>query len=121
MRGGKREGAGRKGLKTKVMRIPIELESQVLELINHYKNKPFDSVTQSIEPIKPKYPVLNDEELKAFREWLIKLNFVKSKTEARKITDSPKLCRNTFIKYIGYSDEWQNNDILNLIELYSVD
>lgn len=128
MRGGKREGAGRKGTgATKTIRIPIELEPKILELIARYKanivSKPeekplFENVTKSNTPIKPTCPVLNKDQLHRFRQWLVDTNTAKSPTQARKMTETPKLCRETFIgireRPIGH-----NTDAINdLCELY---
>jgi hypothetical protein len=98
MHGGKRENAGRKGLcLTKTIRIPIELEPKIAVLVNEYKaslikKKPvLDSVTKSKAPVMPRFPVLNKEQLTRFRQWLNKLGYTKSKTEARQLTANPKL------------------------------
>jgi len=131
MRGGKREGAGRKGYgKTKIYRLPIALDDEIQALLERHKasfNAPkketFDYVTNSKEPIKPIHPILNKEQLKVFRHWLIKRKYVKSMTEARKRTNTPKLCHETFLEYISNEDE-QTVEALNigcLCEIYAID
>ena len=129
IRGGKREGAGRKGYgKTKVYRLPIALEEEIKILLENYKktykeenkNK-LDYVTKSIETIKPKYPVLNKSQLKRLRKLLINNNFAKSNTEARKKTNTPKLCKKMFLEYIGLTDnDKEFTEIKDIADLYYV-
>lgn len=121
MRGGKREGAGRKGLKTKVMRIPIDLESQVLKLIEEHKERLLIPVTESKECAKPEFPALSKEQLKSLREWLIKERFAKSATDARNQTKTPIQCRKTYSKYIHLSGDKSLNAIAEIMEMYAYD
>ena len=131
MRGGKREGAGRKGLgKTKIYRLPIAIEDQVLKLLSDYKaelntkpdEKPrFENVTKSKEPIKPAFPRLNKDQLKRFQDWLIDNKFAKSKAETRYMTQTPKACKTTFLKYIHLTNEYLNGYIEDICELYIID
>lgn len=131
MRGGKREGAGRKGLgKTKIYRLPIAIEDQVLKLLNDYKaglnSKPdektnFENVTKSKELIKPIFPILKKEQIKRFQDWLIDNNFIKTRAEARKITDTPRLCKKTFLEFIPWGNEVINESINDICELYAID
>jgi len=130
MRGGKREGAGRKGYgKTKMYRLPVALDDEIQALLKKHKanfnakKETFDCVSNSKEPIKPIHPILNKEELKCFRHWLIKRKHVKSMSEARKLTNTPRLCHETFIKYIPWEDE-KTIDALNiecLCNIYAVE
>ena len=129
MRGGKREGAGRKGYgKTKIYRLPIALEPDILRLVEDYKasfytpkEKTFDSVTKSKQPEKPIFPILNKEQLKHFRSWLIKYHFVKSAREARKKTENPRLCKNTFLEYISIVGDGAAAEIEAIAKLYVID
>ena len=107
MRGGKREGAGRKGYgKTKTYRLPIALEPEIKALLEKYKteyeNKQqavIENVTKSKEPIKPKNKAPTKEQVKFFVQWLTKNKFAKSLTEARKMTKTPILFKKAFLKY----------------------
>ena len=131
MRGGKRENAGRKGTgKTKTIRIPIEIEPSVMKLIAEYKTNLnalpeeksiFDSVTKSKQSIKPMFTILTKEQIKRFQDWLIDNNFAKTRTEARKKSSTPKLCKRTFLEHIHWTDNWQNENITDICELYTVD
>lgn len=131
MRGGKREGAGRKGLgQSKSYWLPIAIEEQVIKLLSDYKesltqkpeeNPKIDLHRKSKEPMQPMFPILNKDQIHRFRQWLIDRQFVKGVTEARKITDNPRLCKKTFLKYIHTTDERHNDTISDICELYSVD
>jgi hypothetical protein len=128
MRGGKRKGAGRKGIgETKIYRLPIAIENDVLNLLNTYKAKlnldlneknNFENVTKSKEPIKPMFPILKIEQINRLQKWLINNNFIKTRTEAKKITNSPKKCKETFIKFIPLGDKIINKEIDDIYELY---
>jgi hypothetical protein len=127
MRGGKREGAGRKGFgETKIYRLPVELEPEIMALLAKHKAKVkpeqtnIDSVTQSKPPIRPKFPILNKTQIKLMKDWLLRNGFAKSTTEARKMTESPKLCYDSFHKYIHIGDEHTNNPISEICELYAI-
>jgi hypothetical protein len=128
MHGGKRDGAGRKGLyPTKTIRIPIELESKIAVLVDEYKanltkEKPeLDSVTKSKAPVMPRFPVLNKGQLTRLQKFLMNSNFAKSKTEARKLTDNPKLCHQTFLKYIHLANDHETIIIEDILKLYAID
>ncbi|MDP1620069.1 MAG: hypothetical protein Q8M12_03675 [bacterium] len=126
MRGGKREGAGRKGFEqTKTIRIPIELEPKIIELVAKYKaslnreqKTSFESVTKSKEPINTGIPVLNDDQKKRFQIWLIKHRYAKNISEALKMTKTPELCRYTLIKYQQYANESDMVNIQDIMEIY---
>ncbi|MDD1608696.1 MAG: hypothetical protein LUQ18_09425 [Methylococcaceae bacterium] len=99
MRGGKREGAGRKGNgTTKVYRLPVELEPHIMELLNKYKNNALKSVTKSKDLVKPSLIQPTDEQIKRLQIWLETYNFAKSSTEARKITANRQSIKNTVLE-----------------------
>lgn len=119
MRGGKREGAGRKsGGITKIYRLPVELEPQIMELVKKHKSKALNSVTKSKDPVKPSIVMPNDEQLKRLQTWLTLHRFAKSPTEARKITETSKKTRDTVLKYTEIATEKFNWTIQDLINLY---
>ena len=134
MRGGKREGAGRKGYgQTKTYRLPIALEPEITKLLKKYKAgldrkreveaTKLDSVTKSKEHIKPVFPVLNRHQLKTLRAWLVDNKFV-PKHQVKKLTNTPKSCKEAYLKYtevyFSYHDEIKGK-MINLCELYCVD
>lgn len=129
MRGGKREGAGRKGRglgKTKVYRLPIELEPQIIELLNKYKNGNLESVTKSIDTKKSNTIKPTHEQIKRLQIWLLLHEFSKSHTEGRKLTASNKIketvlkcseiARQTAINQGGKHDQytWVIQDLIDL-------
>lgn len=131
MRGGKRDGAGRKGIgPCKSYWLPIALEEKVKKLVDEYRaelnqkteEKPaFEKQKKSIGLIKPEHPRLNDEQLKRFQNWLITWKFARSKTETRKMTETPKKCHETFIKFIHLADDNEDIGIQDIMELYALD
>lgn len=99
MRGGKREGAGRKGSgTTKVYRLPIELEPQIIELVKQHKSGSFETVTKSKDRVKPSIVQPTDEQIKRLQIWLETYNFAKSSTEARKMTANRQSIKNTVLE-----------------------
>lgn len=131
MRGGKRDGAGRKGIgPCKSYWLPIALEEKVKKLVDEYKaelgkkteEKPiFEKQKESISPIKPEHSRLNAEQLKRFQNWLISCNFAKSKTQARKMTETPRKCHETYMEYIHLPEDNQLIGIQDILELYAID
>lgn len=131
MRGGKRDGAGRKGIgPCKSYWLPIELEGKIKKLVDEYRaeldKKPeekatFEKQKESISPIKPENQMLNDEQLKRFQNWLIKYKFAKSKTQARKMTETPQKCHETFLEYIHLPSDSELMGIQDIMELYAID
>lgn len=131
MRGGKRDGAGRKGIgPCKSYWLPIAIEEKIKKLVDEYKaelgKKPeektvFEKQKESIGLIKPEHPRLNNEQLKRFQSWLINCKFAKSKTEARKMTETAKKCHETFIKFIYLADEKWDIGIQDIMELYALE
>jgi hypothetical protein len=133
MRGGKREGAGRKGNKTtKVYRLPIELEPHIMELLNKHKNNSLNSVTESKDRVKPsliKPTQPNSEQIKRLQIWLEVHEFVKNQTEARKVTTNYLLIKKKALDYSeatkkqalerGYNINAYNWSIQDIINLYS--
>lgn len=119
MRGGKREGAGRKsGGITKIYRLPVELEPQIMKLVKKQKSKALNSVTKSKDPVKPSIVMPNDEQLKRLQIWLFMHEFAKSPTEARKITETAKKTHDAVLKYTEIATEKFNWTIQDLINLY---
>lgn len=119
MRGGKREGAGRKvGEIKKNYRLPIELEPQIMELVKRHESKALNSVKKSKDPVKPRISMPNDEQLKRLQIWLYLHEFAKSQTEARKMTETSKKTRDTVLKYAEIAKEKYNWTIQDLINLY---
>jgi hypothetical protein len=139
MRGGKREGAGRKGYgPSKAYWLPVALEPEIVAMMEKYKkeyHKPNenignqkepeetqnDSLRKSKVPVKPIFPILNKEQVKRLQDWLLKYKFVKKTTEARKLTATPRLCQETFLKYAPFANENESKEIGDIIELYCVD
>lgn len=131
MRGGKREGAGRKGIgPTKTYRLPIAIEEEVLKILEDYKaslnNKAeettaFDSVTKSKDSVIPKFPILNKDQIKRLQDWLTIVNPKISPTKARKMTVNSRLCKESFLMYIPLGEESINEKISDLCELYAID
>lgn len=126
MRGGKREGSGRKGFgETKTIRIPVGIEAQVKALIAAHRagkdNGGFENVTKPKTLVKPKFPRLTPEQTKRLRDWLVECRFARSMADARKMTDTPRLCRDAFRDNIHHTEEWQNEPIMDLLELYATD
>lgn len=128
MRGGKRENAGRKGYgKTKTYRLPIALEDKINALVEAHKHdkenpeKPaFDSVTKSKARIVPMYPEFTKEQIRRFRIWLDLHKFAKNLTEARKMTETPRLTKETFLrcyKLAGERHNWIVDDIANAYKI----
>ncbi len=131
MRGGKREGAGRKGHgKTKTIRIPLELEAEIKELIKKHREgnrqntkepTQFEIVTKSKSRVLPTIKIINKDQIKRLRQWLIANNFCKSATEARKATESHRKCYEIFMKHIHKTEDDQNMNIHDILELYAFD
>lgn len=133
IRGGKREGAGRKGSgTTKVYRLPVELEPHIMELLNKHKNNVLNSVTESKDRVKPSLiqPTQpNSEQIKRLQIWLEVHEFVRNKTEARKITANYILIKKTVLDCSEATKTWAiarghdlnayNWSIQDLINLYS--
>jgi len=124
MRGGKREGAGRKRKEpTKIYRLPISLEAKIKELIanenstNTTKSNNRKKLQKSKNTINPIYPIPTKEQQRRLRIWLTLHKFTKNLTQSRKITNSPKLTKKTVLKYYelaGEKHNWIINDIMNL-------
>jgi len=130
MRGGKREGAGRKGSgTTKVYRLPIELEPQIMELVKKYKDGSFETVTKSKDRIKPKLIQPNSEQIRRLQRWLSVHEFVRSETEARKITANHILIKKTVLDCSERTKTWAldrghnmnayNWSIQDIIDIYT--
>jgi hypothetical protein len=124
MRGGKREGAGRKGRGiTKVYRLPVELEPQIMKLMERHKNNAFDSVTKSKVRIKPDIPRPTGEQLKRLQIWLTLHKFARSPTEARKMTNTNKKVQEAVLKCTKITGEkysWTVQDLINLYDSSSI-
>lgn len=119
MRGGKREGAGRKrGGITKIYRLPVEIEPQIIELVKKHKSKDLNSVTKSKDLVKPSIVMPNDEQLKRLQIWLRLHKFAKSPTEARKMTETNKKTNDAVLKYSEIAKTELNWVIQDLINLY---
>jgi len=125
MRGGKRVGAGRKGYgETKVYRLPVALESEIFKLVEAYK---LSHETNQVTPLvsecheTPMFPVLSKKQLTDFRQWLIGQKFAKGLIDARKQTESPLLCKKTFLKFIHTAEESSLYAISEIMEFYVVD
>ncbi|MDP2902287.1 MAG: hypothetical protein Q8N96_04165 [Methylovulum sp.] len=121
MRGGKREGAGRKRKEpTKMYRLPVEMEDKIkamLEDQNTEKQNDRKAIQKSKEPVKPIFPILTNEQKRRLRIWLTLHKFAKDLTEARKITNTPKLTKETVLKHYEMAGEkynWTITDIFNL-------
>jgi len=116
MRGGKREGSGRKGNGlTKVYRLPVDIEPQIIELVKKYKSRRFDSVTKSKSLDKP-IPLCNKEQLQRLRYWLKFNGYAASPTEARKMTDTAKKTQDVVLKLFDFETRlnWAIRDIRDL-------
>jgi transketolase len=125
MHGGKREGAGRKGYgKTKVYRLPIELDGEIQELLKkhkeNYKAKK-EKVTNSRKEYNSKYPTLNKEQLLKLQSIMVEYGYAKSKTQARKLTNTPKNCRKAFLEVIEDMSDEKYKKLSEIAELYIVD
>lgn len=88
LKGGKREGAGRKNYgKTKVYRLPVAIEEPVFHILEEYKD--------FIDRTREKSFVLLDEKLtRLFSNYLQKIEY--SSKEAEEIVSHPSKAFNTF-------------------------
>ncbi|MDF1583176.1 MAG: hypothetical protein P1P78_07680 [Methyloprofundus sp.] len=121
MRGGKREGSGRKkGEETKVMRIPTNLVDEVNKLIAAHKdkqsqdNKPYEKCNKNL------YPLLSKEQLIILQTVMIDIGYAKSKTQARKLTNTPKNCKPAFLEIVHQLSDRQFERLSDIAELYKV-
>lgn len=132
MRGGKRENSGRKGYGPgKSYWLPIALEPEIKKLLEKHKaeygktepeEKPaFDFIRKSKDSAIPKFPILNKDQVKRLQKWLTIVYPGISPTKARKMTANPRLCKESFLKYIPWGDESINEIIIDLCELYAID
>lgn len=120
MRGGKREGAGRKpSEKTKSYRLPIALEPQIMELVKRHKEQLLIPVTESKERVKPRTDTPTKEQIKRLQIWLHLHGYAKSPNEARKMTATNQLVKESVLKYFENAGEKYNWTIGDLNEMYA--
>lgn len=118
MRGGRREGAGRKAKygKTKVYRLPEAIEPQIMEILEKYKED-LDSVTESKVLVDKGIQPLSKQERKTMENWLLKNRFARSRTEARKAMKTPKTIKKTMTKYAHFVSLW-DEEMVELTDRY---
>lgn len=128
MHGGKRENAGRKRkAPTKRYSLPIALEAKIAALVaehNGYTDKEKPNLItgkKSKAPVIPMFPMLSKEQKRRLRIWLTFHGFEDNMTNARKATETPKLTKETVLKYCAPAEEKYNWSIGDILELYAVD
>lgn len=120
MRGGKREGAGRKSNgTTKIYRLPIELEAQIKALVENHKTKTLKDVTKSISPVKPEILELSKEQKMRIKRFLIGRKVARNGESADKMLESPARSKNVIrelMEKMNYRDSIRIKDIFEMYE-----
>jgi predicted transcriptional regulator len=129
MRGGKRQGAGRKGYgPSKTYRLPIALEPQIIAMMEKYKaeqplasslEKPeFETVTESKEPVITKSQYINAYQIERLQKWLLKRGYAKSRNQAKQMTETRTACNETFRKCGISILRFAFKEIEDIVDLY---
>jgi len=118
MRGGKREGSGRKkGEPTKTIRVPESLIDEVKKLIERHKKKKVQNESRN----KNQLPLLNSGQLLLLQDVMIKYGKVKSKSAFRNLTSNPNKCKNVFLEIVGELNDNDFETIKEVADLYRMD
>lgn len=68
-----------------------------------------------------KLPILTKEQLKRFQNFLIEIGFVKTQVRARKVTETPRKCRQVFFQVLEYIEiKLSESDICELVKRFSL-
>jgi len=118
MRGGKRKGSGRKRKDaTKVIRVPEYLVDEIKAFVEKRKK---DKLTTE-KSNKYQIPMPTKEQTVKLQSVMIDFRYAKSKTQARKMTSTPKKCREVFLNIVHELSDEQYSQLGNITELYRVD
>jgi len=121
MKGGKRIGAGRKpSEESKRIRVPLGILNEVERIIEKYKKEVEAKKAVFEKRVKNQTPVLTKEEINILQGVMLDNDYAKSKTQARKMTNTPKKCREVFLNIVHELSEEQYSQLGNITELYKV-
>jgi hypothetical protein len=121
MRGGKRIGAGRKCTEeSKRIRVPLGILNKVERLIEKYKRENEDKKTALEKRDNNQTPILTKEQLIIFQSVMLDFGYAKSKTQARKLTNTPQKCKAVFLDVVHKLSDNQFERLNDIRELYKV-
>jgi len=121
MRGGKRVGAGRKCTEdSKRIRVPLGVLDKVARIIEEYKRETEAKKAAFEKRDGNQIPVLTKEEVNILQSVMLDYGYAKSKTQARKLTNTPQNCKAVFLEIVQQLSDKQYERLNDIAELYKV-